>query len=115
MHIGLLVKCPLFSDCNETLIFAIFSKNSPYKISWKSIQWDGQTDMTKLLVASRNLANRPQNRIKATDTIFQMWPVIETGLSDKKKEIKNEKVTAGKATALRYNNNNNNNVADDQK
>jgi len=74
MDIDLHVKYQLFlSDFNENLTFsADFRKILKNKISWKSVQWeprcsvrtDGQTDrqteMTKLIVAFRTLANTPK-------------------------------------------------------
>jgi hypothetical protein len=71
---GLHVKYPLFlSDFNETWIFSTdFLKILKYHISWKSVQressctmWtDGQSDITKLLVAFHNFANAP-NKISS--------------------------------------------------
>ena len=74
---GLHVKYPLFlSDFNETSIFVDgFSKKIiKHQISLKSGQWEPsspmrtdrqtQTDMTKLTVAFRNLANAPKNTTK---------------------------------------------------
>jgi hypothetical protein len=40
--------------------------------------------MTKLIVASRNLAKGPQNTIKETDTIFHICSVIGIDLSERK-------------------------------
>jgi len=68
MYIVFLVKCPLFlSDFNETWILsADFRKVLKYQISRKSAsgsrvialgRTDGQTDMTKLIVAFRNFAS----------------------------------------------------------
>jgi len=72
MYIGLHVKCPLcLSDCNETWIFSRDFRNIfEYKISWKFIQCeqncstrtDGQTDITNLIVAFRNIANARKKR-----------------------------------------------------
>jgi hypothetical protein len=69
--VSLHVTYPLFlSDINETLIFSTdFRKIHRYQISWKSVQWepscsmrtDGQTDMTKLIVAFRDFAKAPKN------------------------------------------------------
>jgi hypothetical protein len=83
MHIGLHVKYPLFlSDLDETWIFSThFRKLLKYQISWKFVQrelscsmrteWrtDGQTDMTKLIVAFRNFANAPKS---------DNWPLVVT-------------------------------------
>jgi len=71
MYIGLHVKYRLFlSDFNETWIFwADLWNIFKYQISWKSIQWepscsmrtDRRTDMTKLILASRNFVRAPKN------------------------------------------------------
>jgi len=68
---GLHVKYPLFlSDFNETGTFwTVFRELFKYHIQWKSFQWqpncsmrtDGRTDMTKLIVAFRIIANAPKN------------------------------------------------------
>jgi len=92
MRIGLHVKYPLFLlECNETLIFSTFSKNSEisnvmnimyylfvpicnnehkYK-SWISFQWelrcsvrtDWWRELTKVIVDLRNFANLPKSLI----------------------------------------------------
>jgi hypothetical protein len=58
------------SDFNETWIFSTdIRKKLKHQVSSKSVQWepnwslwtDGQTDMTKLIVAFRNFANAPKN------------------------------------------------------
>jgi hypothetical protein len=75
MYIGLDVKCPLFLlDIHETLTFStFFEKIHKNQISQESARWeqscymrtegriDGQTEITKLIVAFRNFANAPQN------------------------------------------------------
>ena len=70
MCISLHVKYLLFlPDFNETWIFSTdLRKIIIYKISWKYVQWkqncstrrDGQTYMTKLILAFRNFANAPK-------------------------------------------------------
>jgi len=71
MYIGYHVMCPLFLfDFNESCNFSTdFRKMFKYEISRKIVQWepswsfgkkDRQTDMTKLTVAFRNLANAPK-------------------------------------------------------
>ena len=51
-------------------ILKFFKKMLKYQISWKCVQWqsswfhaDGKSDMTKLTVAFRNVANAPNKRI----------------------------------------------------
>ena len=66
MYIGLHVKCPLFlPDFDETWIFSTdFRKKSNIKFSRKCVQWepscpmltDGQTAITKLIIAFPNSA-----------------------------------------------------------
>jgi len=66
MYVGLHVNQPLFfSDCNEPLFFSTsFSKN-PHISDFMNISpvgadlfhADGRTDMTKLIVATRNFTN----------------------------------------------------------
>ena len=60
------------SDSNVTRIFSTdFRRVIKYQISWKVVQWkpscsmwtDRETDMTKLIVALRNFANAPKNRL----------------------------------------------------
>jgi len=72
MHIGLYVKYSLFlSDFNETWIFSTdFRKNIQISnfmkirpVGAKLFHADGRTDMTKLIVAFRNFANAPKNRL----------------------------------------------------
>jgi len=62
-------KCPLFySDFNETYIFAAdFRKNDEISnfmrirtVGAELLHTDGQTDMTKLIIAFRNFANAPE-------------------------------------------------------
>jgi hypothetical protein len=73
MHVGLHVKYPLFmSDFKETCNFVIVYRkmlNTKFH-EYPSRGTDG--DRTKLIVASRNFADGPQNTIKVTDTIFQI-------------------------------------------
>ena len=58
------------SDFNETSVFStVFRKILKHKISRKSVQWepncsmqtDGRTENTKLILAFRNFANAPKN------------------------------------------------------
>ena len=85
MYIGLHVKYPLFlSDFNEEWIFStdFRKKKLKYKISWKSVLWepscsmwkDGQTDMTKLIVALRN--NAPKNRNKKIIVYLRLYKLF---------------------------------------
>ena len=93
MYIDLYVKYLLFlSDFNEIWILSTgFWKILKYKISWKSIEWepscsmqtDGQTDMTKLIVAFGNFANSPKNiavRVLRTveKTRFTLLSILST-------------------------------------
>jgi len=61
----------MLSDFNETGIFrAEFRKILKYQISWKSVQWEaspsmrtgGQTDITRLIVTSRNFTSTPKKQ-----------------------------------------------------
>jgi hypothetical protein len=71
MYISFHAKYMFFlSDFNETSISSTDFRNIlKYKISWKSFQWkpsccmrtNGQTDITKLIVAFRNFANVHKN------------------------------------------------------
>jgi hypothetical protein len=68
MYIGLHVKYPLFlSDFKESCIFSTdFEKSSNVKLHENPLvgpplfHADGQTDMTKLIVAFRNFVNAPK-------------------------------------------------------
>ena len=60
------------SDSNVTRIFwTDFRRVIKYQISWKAVQWkprcsmwtDRETNMTKLIVAFRNFADAPYNRL----------------------------------------------------
>jgi hypothetical protein len=78
IYIDLHVKCLVFLPYfNDTRIFSTdFLKIFKYQISWKSIQWElscsirtdgrtnGQTDMTKVIIVLRNLANAPKTYIR---------------------------------------------------
>jgi hypothetical protein len=76
MYIGHHENYPLFlSNYNGTFNEKDFRKILKYHVSWKSFQWepssmrtDGQTDMTKLIVAFRYFAKAPkdENFAKAT-------------------------------------------------
>jgi hypothetical protein len=66
-------KLHLLSDCNETWIYSTnVRKILKCQIAWKSVQWepscslpkDGQTDMTKLIVACRSFTKAPKNTNK---------------------------------------------------
>jgi hypothetical protein len=68
-RVRLHVKYPLFlSDFNQNWIFSTdFRKILKYQISWKSVEWepssmaaDGQTDVTKVIVAFRNFTKAPK-------------------------------------------------------
>ena len=71
IYIGQHVKYPLFfSDFNESLIFSTnFRKILNYQISWNSVQressfsmrTEGQTEVTKLIVAFRNFSKAPKH------------------------------------------------------
>jgi hypothetical protein len=70
MYVSLRVKHPLFvADFDATQIFSTdLKKMVKCKISWKSAHWepscsmrtDGQIDLTKLIVAFRNITNAPK-------------------------------------------------------
>ena len=67
MYIGLRVKYRLYlSDFNETWIFSTYFRQIfKYQIACKSVQWetscsmntDGQTDITKVVIAFPNFPN----------------------------------------------------------
>ena len=65
-HIGLHEQYPLFlPDFNKTWILSTdFRKILIYQVYWKSLQWKQsffmRTDISKLMVASRNFANAPK-------------------------------------------------------
>jgi hypothetical protein len=78
-------------DFNETCIFAkYFEKIFQYQISWKSVyceqtccvriegRTDRHTDMTKLIVVIRNLANAPESyrRVKQIDELRRHVPAL---------------------------------------
>jgi hypothetical protein len=80
MPSGLRVKCPLLSDLNETWGFStVFEKYAKTKFrenpsSGSRVvpcgQTDGQTDMTKLIAASRNIANALNNPLRFSGNIY---------------------------------------------
>jgi hypothetical protein len=72
MYVGLYVKYPLYlSDFNETKFLGRFWKNTEIRNFMKICPvgaelgadrpTEGQTDMTKLVVAFRNFENAPKN------------------------------------------------------
>jgi len=84
MYIGLYVKCPLFfSDFTETFIFLTdFQKNNEISNFMKicplgaevfSVRVDGQTVMTKLIVAFRSFANSLKNETQNTNFVDTVW------------------------------------------
>ena len=77
------VKYPLFlSDFNKTLIFSTdFRKKTQIssfikilRVGSELFHEDGQTDMTKLLVAFRNFVNMPENLSQLFTYVF--FPII---------------------------------------
>ena len=85
MYIALHVKYPFFwSHFSATLIFVTdFLKIIKYQILWKSVKWeselfhadrqtggrtDGQTDISKIIVAFRNFEYTPKNATTANIT-----------------------------------------------
>ena len=93
MYVGLHVRHPLFrSYFNKALIFsAAFRKIFKYQISIKSVhlepscsmgtdgRTDGQTDMTKLAVAFRNLSNAPKKK-KTVNTAVVCFKILFHGM-----------------------------------
>jgi hypothetical protein len=74
MYIGLHIKYSFLADFDQTWFFDRFLKKVlKYQIPWKSVEWEpscsmrrdrrtnGQTHITKLLVAPRNLAKAPKD------------------------------------------------------
>ena len=78
MYIGLRVKYPLFlSDFNKNRIFSIDFRKINFTFNENPASGnglvpcerrDGQTDMTKLIVAYRNFVTAPKNRFPANIT-----------------------------------------------
>jgi hypothetical protein len=70
MYIGLHVKYPLFlSNVNETcILLKHVQKIIKYQVSLQSVQWQPsssmQTDLTKLIVISRNFVNAPDKLLE---------------------------------------------------
>ena len=78
IYFGLQVRYPLFlSDFNKNLIFLdIFSKNNQESsfmkirpVGAKLFNWEGRTDITKLIDAFGNFANALKNELYKTEAI----------------------------------------------
>jgi len=100
MYTGLYVKYTFFlSDFNKTWIFsAEFRKRLKSGISWQSVQWEpscskrteGQTDMTKLMVAFRNYAKSAKESkfiYSLKQTTF-LSSIYTSGNEDRQKNIR---------------------------
>jgi hypothetical protein len=93
MYTPIHIVYPLFlPDLNETWIFSKYFEKQifQYQISWTSVYWeqtcsmrmegrtDRHTDMTKLIVAIRSLANAPESyrRVRRIDELRRHVPAL---------------------------------------